>query len=146
MFKDKDDDSSEETINDMEFNLAIKEDGNFNNQANNLITGIYAANSPKPTAPVETDTATADAKKSNLKTTSMFDDKYSITQEEYNNRKRVKFAAENQNAVANDLIKKRKLPGESDGKSKSAKASSSGKMDLIKYDLNLFLSLFIKQC
>lgn len=131
MFNDKND-SSDETINDMEFNLAIKEDGSYNNQANNLITGIYAANTPKATAPVEINEA--EEKKSNLKATSMFDEKSSITQEEYNNRKRVKFAPD-QTAVANDLIKKRKLPGEggNESKSKSARASSNGKMDLIKY-------------
>ena len=51
-------------INDHEFNLAIKEDGTYNNQINNMITDIYKTHNPTSNSVV---VSTGDLKKSNLK-------------------------------------------------------------------------------
>ena len=128
----KDEDLDDDTIDDHEFNLAIKEDGNYNNQINNMITDIYKANNPNPTVASQNEANTNEtvtpSKRSNLKAVSMFDNTKSITQEEFNNRKRVKFSNDQNVEKANELVKKRKLPGEqSEGsRFKSSRSSSSG--------------------
>lgn len=124
--------SADDTIDDHEFNLAIKEDGNYNNQINNMITDIYKAANPNPTSNATNSTdPNGIEKKSNLKSVSMFDSTPPITQEEFNNRKRVKFVNEQ------EMIKKRKLPGEaaSSSESKSKQMKSKDKLDLIKYSI-----------
>ncbi len=118
MFKDDDSSLEDEALNDHEFNLAIKEDGAYNNQINNMITDIYKANAPK----------------SNLKAVSMFDEKSKLTQEEFDNRKRVKFEQQ-----ATEMTKKRKLPPGSDLNStpkQNRTTSSKDKLDLIKSQIN----------
>lgn len=102
-----------------------------------MITDIYKQNNPNPAqAAVETSTP---PKKSNLKANSMFDENNkAIAQEEFNNRKRVKFTNDQQAiSQANELIKKRKLPGDSnESKSKSGR-SSQNKQE--KLELTMFV-------
>ncbi len=115
-------DEDSDKLDDAEFNLAIKEDGVHNNQINNMVTDIYMANNA--------------SKKSNLKAVSMFDETPAMSQEEFNNRKRVKFNNENDPvAVAN---KKRK-PNERSSK------SDENKLELIKYfERFIFCKQFLK--
>ena len=116
-------------INDHEFNLAIKEDGSYNNQINNMITDIYMTHNPMPNAVVA---STGDLKKSNLKVVSMFDENLKSSQEEFDSRKRVKFV----NEQASEMIKKRKLPGDvSTGENSKSKQNrtTKDKLDLIKF-------------
>ena len=92
-----------------------------------MITDIYKQNNPNPTAnPAEV----TPIKKSNLKASSMFDENNkAVTQEEYDNRKRVKFTNEQAVSQANDLIKKRKLPGDSNESKPKSSRSSQNKPD-----------------
>jgi len=119
LFKDAEESADDEAFNDHEFNLAIKEDATYNNQINNMITDIYKANTPP---------------KSSLKVVSMFDDKSKLTQEEFDNRKRVKFEQ-----AHTELSKKRKqAPGADVNSPPKQSRSSPGKdrLDLIRSQIN----------